>query len=398
MFTATSPLPDLESGDIVIDALLGTGISRPLSGLFDSIAKHINNSKALVIALDTPSGLQTDSSTDSNNTIIKAAYTLTFECPKLAFLFPENEDYVGNWVLLPIGISQSCIDVLVSDNIYLTKDLVRKIVKRRKKFSHKGTFGHALLIAGSKGKMGAAVLSGKACLKTGAGLLTVHAPSCGYAIMQISLPEAMVQCDLQNNFFSGLDTRQIPKEKVVGIGPGLGMATETQQALKTLIQNIRKPLILDADALNILAENKTWLSFLPENSILTPHPKEFERLAGITSNSFERKKLLTEFAVKYKVYIVLKGAHTIVATPEGRCFFNASGNAGMAKGGCGDVLTGMLLGLMAQGYTPMEVCLLGVYLHGSSGDWALKKSSLQSLMPSDCIESIAEAYKDLEAL
>lgn len=387
----STQFPEIDQKDIVIDAIFGSGLSRPIEGLLRDLVIHINKSGALVVAIDIPSGLFSDRYSEERTSIIKADYTLSFEIPKLAFMFPENEDFVGEWILLPIGLHPEGMAAAPSENIYLTPELICKIIKPRRKFSHKGTYGHALLIAGAMDKMGAAVLASRACLRAGAGLLTVHIPECGYEIIQISVPEAMINRDSSAAVFSD-HLKELPYT-AVGIGPGIGVADETQKALKLIIQAVSQPLVLDADALNILSENKTWLSFLPPNSILTPHPKEFERLAGKASNSFERQQMQINFAVKYKVYVLLKGAHTTIACPDGTCYFNSTGNAGMATGGSGDVLTGILLSLLAQSYTSIEASLLGVYLHGLSGDHALEKQSMESLIASDLIENIGAAYK-----
>ena len=387
----SAELPVLLPEDTVIDALLGTGLSRPVSGIYKETVEHINKSKAFVVSIDMPTGLFADQLTDLENAVVQASVTLTFQLPRLAFLLPENEFAVGDWTILPIDISQKCIDAAQTKNIFLTEEIACSIVKPRRKFSHKGLYGHALLIAGSKGKMGAALLAGRACLHSGAGLLTLHVPGCGFDLVQAALPEAMASQDAHEEIFT--NTFKNLNDKTIGTGPGLGTDVKSQGALKLLIQAAGGPVVFDADALNILAENKTWLHFIPKNSILTPHPKEFERLAGKTFNSFERQQVAIDFAVKYQVYLVLKGAHTLIACPDGMSYFNSTGNAGMAKGGTGDVLTGILLGLLSQKYTPLETCLLGVYLHGKAADIAVASTGIQSLMANDIIEHIGAAYK-----
>jgi hydroxyethylthiazole kinase-like uncharacterized protein yjeF len=391
--TESSKLPALNKEDVLIDALFGTGLTRPLYGLTKDLVRHLNNSGAKIISIDLPSGLFCDAKSNAQEEIIKASETLSFEAPKLAFMFPENEIFVGKWVILNVGLSQEGGHAIKTKNIFVTKDLIQVFLKARNTFAHKGLYGHALIIAGSLGKMGAAIMASRACLRTGAGLLTVHVPLCGLEIMQISVPEAMVSLDEHETILSRICPLQ--SYNAIGVGPGLGNHSETQKALKMLIQEAKCPMVLDADALNILSENKTWLSFLPPNSILTPHPKEFERLSGKTNDSFERHEVLINFAIKYKVYVILKGAHTCIACPDGTSYFNSTGNPGMAKGGSGDALTGMLTGLLAQKYTAIEACLLGVYLHGRSGDIAVKKYSMESLLASDTIDSIGLAYQEL---
>ncbi len=383
--------PEIHQKDIIIDAILGSGLSRSVNGLLEELVIHINKSEAQVIAIDIPSGLFSDIHSDPKSAIIKADYTLSFEVPKLAFMFSENDDFVGEWKLLPIGLHRNGMASIHAKNNYLTNELINKIVKPRRKFSHKGTYGHALLVAGAVGKIGAAVLASKACLRGGVGLLTTHVPTCGYEILQISVPEAMLSIDSSEIIFSS--HLNLMPYTAVGIGPGIGVAEETQKALKLFIQSSSHPIVIDADALNIVSENKTWLSFIPPNSILTPHQKEFERLVGKAADSFERQQMQINFAVKYKVYVVLKGAHTAIACPDGTCYYNSTGNPGMATGGSGDVLTGIILSLLAQNYTPIEASLLGVYLHGLSGDIALEKQSIQSIIASDLIENIGAAYK-----
>jgi len=389
--TEEDPLPEIEGEDIVIDAIFGSGLSKPVEGFPAKLISHLNKNNAVVIAIDVPSGLFCDeSNVDNPGAIIEADYTLTFQFPKYAFFFSENVRHVGLWEVLPIGIHEDFIEEVVVDNYLIEKQMSRGILRPRAKFSHKGHFGHALLIAGGYGKMGAAVLASRACLRAGAGLLTTHIPKSGYDIIQTAVPEAMACVDSGENYFS--DLIDLTKYNAIGIGPGIGQAKETANALKVLIQNTHVPLIFDADAINILGENKTWLSFLPKNCIFTPHPKEFERLAGKSSNDFERNQLQREFSEKYHAYVVLKGAHTAVTCPDGTCYFNVSGNPGMATGGSGDVLTGVILGLMAQYYHPKEACILGVFVHGLSGDIVWKKRSMESLIASDIIENLGEAF------
>jgi len=311
----------------------------------------------------------------------------------LAFLLPENNGFVGQWEILDIGLHPKFINNVETDNYFMQKEDIAFSIKPRTKFSHKGTYGHALLIAGSYGKMGAAVLAAKACLRSGVGLLDVHIPKTGYQIMQTATPETMLSLDRYDNYFS--EVPNLGKYNVVGIGPGLGMEQQSQMALKLLIQNNQSPMVFDADALNILSENKTWLAFIPRNSVLTPHPKEFERLAGKWGNDFERLELQKQFAIKYRVIVVLKGAHTSVCLPNGKCYFNSTGNPGMATAGNGDVLTGLITGLIAQSYPPATAAIMGVFIHGLAGDIAMKKTGMQSLLAGDIIDSFGKAFLKL---
>ncbi|HZL10563.1 MAG TPA: NAD(P)H-hydrate dehydratase [Prolixibacteraceae bacterium] len=388
-------IPSIPAEAIVIDGLFGSGLNKPLSGLAFGIVQKINQSGAKVISIDIPSGLFGEDNSQNNfSGIVRANQTLTFQFPKLSFLFPENDEIVGNWEVLPIGLNWEAIEQTESNYYFLTKEFISGKIKKRDKYSHKGTFGHALLIAGSYGKMGASVLSSKACLRAGVGLLTSHVPRLGYEIIQNSIPEAMTSIDPSDSVFSQIP--DISAFSAVGIGPGLDKKATTQDAFKKLLDAKPNKLIIDADGLNILSQNKDWYQLLPENTILTPHPREFERLAGSSANSFERLHIQLQFSEKYKVIVVCKGAHTCITFPDGRVFFNSTGNPGMATAGSGDVLTGIILGLLAQNYTPEEAALIGVFLHGLAGDFAAVQYSQQSLIAGDIINQIGSAFLQLE--
>ncbi len=272
----------------------------------------------------------------------------------------------------------------------ITKNYISSIIKKRNPISHKGDYGHALIIAGSYGKIGAAVLNAKACLKTGVGLLTIHIPKCGYEILQSTIPEAMVSCDDQFKIIS--KSIILDHFNAIGIGSGIGTASETANVVKEILTIYKNPMVIDADAINIISQNKSWLKLIPKNSIFTPHLKEFERLVGIGKNELEIDNLQIEFSKKYSVYTVLKGHHTCISTPNGKCFINTTGNAGMAKGGTGDSLTGMLTSLLAQGYSSKDASIAAVYLHGLAGDIASVKTGEYSLLASDLIDCIGNAF------
>ena len=388
--------PIINDNDIVIDAIFGSGLNRNVEGFAAELISHLNNNNAIRIAIDIPSGLFADggqqsmfiahSSQLTARSIFKADYTLSFQFPKLAFMFPENDVYVGKWEVLDIGLHKDFIDDVETLNFYTTEDMAMPILRKRTKFSHKGTYGHALLVAGSSGKTGAALLAAEACLRTGVGLLTAHLPKDALLPMQIYLPEAMTSIDKSETHCTEID--DIIPYTAIGVGPGIGKNAETATLLKKIIQEATQPLVLDADALNIISENPTWLSFLPDNTILTPHPKEFERLFGKTNNSYERLELQRKMSVIHNIIIVLKGAHTAITFPNGTCFFNSTGNPGMATAGSGDVLTGMILSLLAQRYTPQEAALLGVYLHGKAGDDAAKEIGENSMIARDIIRNL----------
>ena len=378
-------LPKIDDNDIIIDALFGSGLSRPLEGLAAELVNHLNDNQAVRIAIDIASGLNGDS-IGSDGPIVHADYTLSMQFPKMAFLYPENEPFVGKWEVLDIKIHPDYIENVETTNFYTTADVVKPLIHKRGKHSHKGTYGHALLIAGSTGKTGAALLASESCMRSGVGLLTTHLPKSAMLPLQVYLPEAMISPDKSDNYFS-----QVPDLKpynAIGVGPGLGKAEETVSALKHLIQEVQVPMVLDADALNIISENKTWLAFLPERTIITPHPKEFERLFGKTDNSQQRLELQREMSQKYNIIIVLKGANTSITFPNGTCFFNSTGNPGMATAGSGDVLTGIILSLLAQRYTPEEAAIIGVYMHGRAGDKAAEKLGMESMIAGDITKNL----------
>ncbi len=389
-----SEFPEISTNDLVVDAIFGSGLSKPVSAFPAALIEHINQSGAVVIAVDIPSGMFADRLPDVKaGAIIQADYTLTFQFPKLSFFFAESEQFAGDWQVLSIGLHKEFIDRTEVSHYFIEPEDIAGLLKTRKRFAHKGNFGHALLIAGSTGKMGAAVLAARACLRSGAGLVTVHIPRAGYEILQTAFQEAMVSLDEEQHNFS--EMKDINLYNAIAVGPGTGISEATQKGLKLLIQQSRQPIILDADALNILGDNKTWLSFLPPGSILTPHVKEFERIASKAADSMERNRLQIEFSQKYNVYLILKGAFSSVSTPDGKCYFNPTGNPGMATGGSGDVLTGILLGLLAQGYTPLSTCLAGTFLHGLAGDLAAGNKGYESLIAGDITENLGKAFRKL---
>ncbi|HEX9509151.1 MAG TPA: NAD(P)H-hydrate dehydratase [Puia sp.] len=381
------PIPP---GNILIDALFGSGLNRALEGVAAQLANHINQSGNEIIAIDIPSGLFTDSSS-KGNPAIQARHTLSFQCFKQAFLVPENERYIGQVQILDIGLHPGYLREVTSDLELVDKAIIHSIFRPRKDFAHKGDFGHALLIAGSYGKIGAAVLASRACLRSGAGLLTTHVPACGYSILQTALPEAMILTDEDEKFNTGFPG-ELKGYSVVGIGPGIGMDPRTRHCLQDILQRYQKPLVLDADALNILSSDPSLFSLLPPYSILTPHPKEFERMFGPSANDFERLRLACERAKEHQCVIIVKGHYTFIAMPGGKGYFNSTGNAGMAKGGSGDVLTGILTALLSQGYSPGEAAILGVYLHGLAGDLAADSWSRESMLPSDLTDHLGKAF------
>jgi len=295
---------------------------------------------------------------------------------------------------LPNIDSYSLIQKEIDVHFFSVEEMdIASLIPVRDKFAHKGNFGHALLIAGSRGKAGAAVLAAKACLRSGAGLLTVHIPACGEIILQTSIPEAMIEIDNDYDYISRLEL--LTKYNAIGIGPGIGCNGKTAEVLSQLFENSKQPLVIDADAINLLSQNERLQQALPANSILTPHAGEFDRLAGTSENAYDRLEKACQWAKRHKVYIILKGAYTAICTPDKECFFNSTGNPGMATAGSGDVLTGIILGLLAQSYSPLNAALTGVFLHGLAGDIAAGEKSQESLIASDIIENLGHAFKKI---
>ncbi|HMU47833.1 MAG TPA: NAD(P)H-hydrate dehydratase [Chitinophagaceae bacterium] len=381
---------DFPKGEIIIDALFGSGLNRSPEGVTARLIEHINNSGCVVISIDIPSGMFVDRSS-KESIAIRADYTLSFQCYKPAFLFAENADAIGEIQLLDIGLHPTFYETVRNNFELVNNDVVKTIHKPRKQFAHKGNFGHSLLVAGSYGKMGAAVLALKACLRSGVGLLTCHIPKCGYEIIQTSVPEAMVMTDFNTSFCTKIET-DLTVFDAIGIGPGIGTASETKMLVREIFDSYRNPIVLDADALNIIASQKDLLKLIPAGSILTPHPKEFERLFGISDNDFDRVLKALQQAKALNCIIVLKGHHTFIATPDGKGFFNNSGNPGMATAGSGDVLTGIITGLLSHGYSAVESAILGVYLHGFAGDLAAKNLSMDAMISGDIIDYLGSAF------
>jgi NAD(P)H-hydrate epimerase len=387
--------PKLEPQDIIIDGLFGSGLNRPLEGGFAKVVEYINRSESKVVSIDIPSGLFGEDNKENNEQyIIQADLTLTFEFPKISFLMPENNLYVGEWKELSIGIHPDALTKIKTSYGLITDEDIVSLIRTRDRFAHKGNFGHALLVAGSKGKMGAALLAAKGCLRSGAGLLTVHLPGRGEGFVQTALPEAMVDVDKNPDFVT--EVKDITKYDAIGIGPGIGKADETMALLNKLLETADAiPLVIDADALNLIADNNELLHRLPEGTILTPHPGEFDRLMGNSESAYERIQKARSIASEQKICIILKGAYTAVCTSTGKVFFNTSGNPGMATAGSGDVLTGVILSLLAQGYRPEEASVIGVYLHGVAGDLAAASLSEESMIAGDIIQMLGKSFRQM---
>ena len=394
MVTEEFDPPTLDEQTLVVDGLFGSGLNKPLTGGFASLVKYVNASPAKVVSIDIPSGLMTESNEYNVRTnIMRADVTLTLQQPKLSFLFPENQQFIGRVEVLDIGISQEGMDKTDAHFYILEKGDVTPCIKRRDPFAHKGTMGHALLVAGCRGMAGAAMLAAKACLRAGAGKVTVHTPACNTLPLQIGVPEVVLDVDSDTNMVSeAVDTECF---KAMGIGPGLGNNENTAIAVIGQMRRAQCPIVVDADALNILAAHKAWLQQIPQGAILTPHIGEFDRLEGASTDSYERLSKAMLLAERQQAYIVLKGHNTAIVTPGGRVLFCPTGNPGMATAGSGDVLTGIITALLARGYTQGESCAIGTYLHGLAGDIAARELGEESLIASDIINSLPKAFKEL---
>jgi hydroxyethylthiazole kinase-like uncharacterized protein yjeF len=383
---ASTDFPEISESDCIIDALFGTGLNRELTLPMSVIVEKMNASNATIFSVDIPSGLFSDEMYLENQSVVKANYTFTFERPKKSFFLRESAQFVGDCQVLSIGLLPEFESNTPSEMYYLTMQGCQELVQPRKRFSHKGTYGHALLIAGSKGKMGAAILAGKAILRGGAGLVSAWIPSCGYEIFQVAVPEAMCYTDAEEAHISAIDI-SLDTYQALAIGPGLGQSEGVVSVIENVLKHAVCPIVIDADALNCLAFNNGFLNYLGKHCVLTPHPKEFERLTQPTSNSYERLELLKKFAKTHGCTVILKDSITCIAIPSGELFWNTTGNPGMATGGSGDVLTGIITGLLAQGYTPQNAAILGVYFHGKAGDLAAKQVGENQVIASDILAS-----------
>ena len=388
--------PQLTAQTLVIDGLFGSGLTKPLAGGFASLVKYINQSPSFIVSIDLPSGLMTEDNTyNVRANIIKADLTLTLQQKKLAFLFPENQQFIGQLKILDIRLSEEGTQRIEAHYTMLEENDIRPRILHRNEYAHKGNMGHALVIAGSYGMAGAAVLATKACLRAGAGKVTVRTPRRNNDIMQISVPEAVVSIDRDELYFN--ETVDTEDMDAVCIGPGLRQQENTAIAVISQIRRTQCPLVLDADALNVLANHRAWLQQLPKNIIMTPHPKEFDLLNGTTcSDSYERLSKARNMAEHLNAYILLKGHYTALCLPNGQVIFNSTGNAGMATAGCGDVLAGIITALLARGYKHADACMVGMYLHGLAGDLAAKELGQESLLASDLIDYLPKAFRRID--
>ncbi|BDC98053.1 NAD(P)H-hydrate dehydratase [Persicobacter psychrovividus] len=388
-------LPPLDQYKILIDGIFGVGLNRPIEGFSAEIIHKINHSGKEIIAIDIASGLYAERASSKEQAIIRPSHTISFQVGKLAFYLPENHDFVGDLHILDIGLDQEFIQSLHAPFAESNLEDIRQMLMPRDKYDHKGSYGHALIIAGSYGMAGACALSAKAALRSGAGLVSVQCPTRCVEVLQVAIPEAMVIPDEvgHKHFAKPTLTGQFD---AVAVGPGIGTHEMTQEALANLFATHEGPLVLDADALNIISQSPALLKNIPRGSVLTPHPKEFERLVGKTSNQFERLENLQALAVEHQIICLIKGANTAIGLPDGRVYFNPTGNPGMATGGSGDVLTGIITALMAQGYHAEEAAIVGVYVHGLAGDYAAEALGMTSLIASDIIAHLPKAFQKID--
>ncbi|MGL5637045.1 MAG: NAD(P)H-hydrate dehydratase [Bacteroidales bacterium] len=386
--------PVLTTRTVIIDGLFGSGLNKPLTGGFAGIVKYINSTPSYKLSIDIPSGLFGENNTDNDpNAIIESDLTLCFQQPKIVFFLRDSVKYVKEYKVLNIDLDSEAIQNCDSTFYQISEIEVSAILRERAKFSHKGDYGHGLLVAGKLGMMGAAQLSAKAAYRSGIGLLTIHAPKIANAIIQSSVPEAIYSPDASQTCFSQAPFTETYSN--VAVGPGIGTEKETCMALSQLLQRRGKPMVIDADALNIIAQHKNLLNQIPEGSILTPHPKEFDRIMGESTSAYSRLEKAIKLAKQFRLVVVLKGAYTATVIPNGNVFFNTSGNPGMATAGSGDVLTGIILSLLCQGYNPVEAAIAGNYIHGVAGDKAANELTQFCMNASDIINYLPKAFAEL---
>ena len=391
----TFSMPSLGKDVVIVDALFGSGLNKPVrEGIFAHVINGVNASGCRVVAVDMPSGLMGEENHPLCGAVVNADVTLTLQFPKLSLLMPENAQFVGDMEILDIALSQEGITNTPSHLFFTDEKDIKSLLRPRARHAHKGDFGRALLVAGSRGMAGASVLASRASLRSGVGLLTVHVPACNRVIVQSCVPEAMTSIDSNECCFS--DDVDVSRFNAVAVGPGLGQGKESEAALLRLIGNCTAPMVLDADALNILSRNKEWLHRLPAGSVLTPHPGEFERLFGKAPCRYQAIESVRAVARDCGIVIVLKGAYTTVIAPDGNLYFNSTGNPGMATGGSGDVLTGVLLALLAQGYDSTHAARIAVYLHGLAGDLAVADKGQTALVAGDIVDYMPSAWRLLE--
>ena len=392
LLSCKEEFPKIGHDDIIVDAVFGIGLNRPIVDWIKALFQYFRASKAFTLSIDIPSGLYTDKVPEDEDAVVWSGYTLSIQSPKWVFFLPDTAKFIVQWDILDIDIDAEYLYTTEVDSELIGKFEVLPLYKPRDKFSHKGSFGHSLIIGGSYGKIGAVTLASRAALSIGAGLISAYVPKCGYTVLQSSLPEAMVLTDVDKNIITGIDFNIEPT--VIGIGVGMGTDNLTISAFEAFLKQNKLPLVIDADGINILAKKKSLLELLPEFTVLTPHPRELERLVGTWKNDFEKLNKVKEFSKKYNLIVVIKGANTITIYND-KFYINSTGNPGLATAGSGDVLTGILTGLISQKYKPLDAAIFGVYLHGKSADIAIEDFGYESLIASHVIEYLGEAFLDL---
>jgi hydroxyethylthiazole kinase-like uncharacterized protein yjeF len=392
LLSCTEDFPEIHQDDIIVDAIFGIGLNRPVDDWVKALFMHFRDTKAFTLSVDIPSGLSTDKVPTDENNVVWAGYTLSFVTPKVVFFLPETAKYTVQWEVLDIGLDTDFLFNTQTEADLIGKNEVLPMYKPRDKFSHKGQFGHSLIIGGSYGKIGAVILASRAALYSGAGLVSAYVPKCGYMPLQSSFPEAMVITDTDDEIITKINFNITPT--VIGLGVGIGTDYKTIKAFEAFLKLNKTTLVIDADGINILAKNKNLLKLLPLQTVLTPHPKELERLIGKWKDDFDKLDKAKAFSKKYHAIIVIKGANTITVFQD-KLYVNTTGNPGLATAGSGDVLTGIITGLISQGYSSLAATIFGVYLHGKSADIAVEASGYQSLIASHVIDYLGQAYKDL---
>jgi hydroxyethylthiazole kinase-like uncharacterized protein yjeF len=379
------------TNDVVIDAIFGVGLNRRMPDFVEELVLQINTSDVLCISIDIPSGMFLNQAVPKEANFIQPDVCLTFQLPKLPLFFTETGKYIQNFKILPIGLSQEAIEQIDTDYFFMHKVFIKNIYKKRNRFSHKGTHGHALLVGGQKGMLGSVLLAAKSALRSGVGKLSVMLPSSGQDSLHHFLPEAIALENPSKNFIHFTDTQAY---NAVGVGVGIGKSDAALKALKAFLEQVQSPVLIDADALNLIAVNPILLEELPKNSILTPHPGELKRLIGNWKDDFDKLNKIKNFAKEHHCVLVAKEAYTCIC--DGASFyFNSTGNSGMATAGSGDVLSGIITALLAQNYNSLEAAQLGVYIHGLAGDLALQQESHESMIASDLISFLGKAFKEL---
>lgn len=378
--------------DLIIDAIFGIGLNRNPTGNFKRAINILNNSRAIICSVDIPSGLFAEKAVTDKESVVKADIVFTFQMPKFAFFLPDSSEFIKDFKIIDIGLDEDFIESSPHLAQIITHSQAKALLRKRNKFGHKGTFGHLGVVGGSFGKIGSIILSSKAAFRTGAGMVTAIVPKCGYEIVQTAIPEVMTITDSSEN---DLESAIVPDFiDCLAVGMGMGTSEKAQSFLENLLRIQNRPILIDADGLNCLAKNSWLLNLIPKNSVLTPHPKELERLIGKWDDDFQKIEKARSFSVKYSVVVLIKGAYSMTIYHDS-IYINSTGNPGMATAGSGDTLSGIIAGLLAQGYDSLSATVLGTYIHGMAGDLAASEGDENSVMAGDLIEYLPRVFKIL---